>query len=1837
MKYKLIWFFSATLTAVIVCFALGSSANTQEPVATNAQSSLPDFDIRNQTPDVTAPAKPRVWALHAPLSQATQATPNATARRFLQTRRDLFQLEQSEVAALTVAREYRTAHNGLTHITLQQRHQGIAVFQGDATTHIARNGEIIAASSSLVPHLAGTINTTKPALTNKQAIRLAGDYAAVPAVLENKYERAVTPELVYFPLTNEQTRLAWQMTLWLRQSPDVYLIVLDAERGSLFYRQNLTNYLQTQINPRGAVFTGESPRPNLPIRNNNPATVEREELPFRPAPFNGRDTFTAGDRHYDWWNGASPTTLVSNNTSTYLDRDSVPNQPDQPRLTAEDGNFTFPLDLSLAPTTSDYQKAAQANVFYWVNRYHDILYQFGFTEAAGNFQTNNFGLGGNGNDAVLAEAQDGSGTNNANFSTPADGSPGRMQMYLWTGNPQRDGDFDQGVIIHELTHGLSNRLVGGGGGALSGLQAGGMGEGWSDYFGIVLLAQESDDLNGNYAVGQYALNNYTRGIRRFPYSTNPTIYPFNYGDVRLTTAVHPTGEIWCNTLLEMRALLIRQYGFQEGQRQSLQLVVDGMKLTPRAPSFVDARNGILLADKVNNNGANQCLLWQAFSKRGLGAAAEAINSADNFPLESFEMPPACNPAGTLTLDRQNYLPGETMRIRLGDRNASGTVRVRVTSSSTSDEETVTLTPDATFVGAFAANLRVNHGAPQRGDGILQAALAASDKISVVYDDADNGAGAPARITAEAAVAGEKSIYEDDVERGNRGWQTSGANNPWGLTSTRVVSGVTAWSDSPAGNTVDNTNSSLISPPFDFSAAAGVTLSFAHAYAFENGFDYAFVEASVDGGATWARLSGYTGTLANFTQARLNLDRLAGLRNVRLRFRVLTDVGTNLDGWYLDDIRLIVRTSDQNELPPVAAYTPVITELLAAFGTPTGGNSVRILGANFTDNTDTRVFFGGLAATNTNIVSNGVITCNVPAAPGGNTGRVNVRVETRYGSAQLINGYLYYRSLATAPAAAVTSVLPDNGSVRGNTTVTLLGNNFTPETRIQFGDQPARSVQFISAQMLRVVTPAAATAGSVNLLVTHGLSLLATIQNGFRYTAPTPPLAEIIAPNGGEQWFIGNTITVRWRSSDNRAVTRHRLELVRGTTKVADIATNLEGAAQSFNWTIPATLAVQSDYRIRVIAVDDEGTETEALPASAFTLARRWQTAPAVTPAVQRSAVTTDGRYLYNFGGRTGTASSSTVATVQRLDLTASNAAWSTVTAMPVGLNAADAAHLNGKIYLPGGINVSVGIEQKLHVYDIASNTWTTAAAPPADLYLYALVADEARNVLYQIGGIEFASGDVSRKVWMYAPQTNQWSEMPALTNARWGHEAALIAGKLYVCGGFSDGGGVTSTEAYDFSAQRWMTLANMNAPRRYAVNGLARSADGRAFWLVAAGENPTGPTPYANAEAYDLAANQWFPLDASFNLSAVRTATAGTAANGFLFAVAGNNSANNVATVERLPLNDLQLVLPNQPPLLVVPDTTTVFTGTESAFTINAYDYSQDAPLMLTASNLPANANFEQTTTGNQAVSGRLRWTPRAEDANRDFPITFTVTDGKLSEIKSLTLRVKTAAPLGVVNAADYRATRIAPDQISAAFGTNLATQTLVADTLPLPTTLGGTSVTVNGLAAPLFFVSPSQINFLMPPQVGLGAANIVVRTVTDVYSLGTAEIVPAMPALFTANATGIGEAAALATTDGVVFQTMPFDVTLNGRANILLLFGTGFRRAAAEHPNDGNGVAEAVTATIDGQAARVLYAGAQGSLVGLDQLNLEIPPNLARGERSVEITLSVNGLATNRVTVRVR
>lgn len=1793
----------------------------------------------------------RIWNLQSTITSPQRGDAEAIARRFLKANPDLFRLPSDEVDRLHLVKRYTSNHNDLTHLILGQRINGIEVFQSEYAVHVTDDGAIIAMSGEMIPNAATKVNLTRPALSAADALQIAaadvGQELSSPLKLRQQatglnmrqeFDRAagfgddVPAQLAYFPLAEDEVRLAWRFIVTMRNSPDMYFVMIDAARGSLLFRYNLTCYDENPLKPKGKVYTRESPRPNLPRAGTNPPEVEREELPFRAAPFNGSTIFPTTDPHYDWWAGRTADGLVSNNTSTYLDRDSTPNTPDAPLLTAADGNYTFPIDLTQAPTVEANQKAAQANLFYWTNRYHDILYSFGFNEAAGNFQTNNFNLGGTGGDPVLAEAQDGSGTNNANFSTPPDGRSGRMQMYLWTGTPMRDGDLDQGVVIHELTHGTSNRLIGNGTG-LSDLQGGGMGEGWSDWFGLVLLAQETDDLAGEYAVGQYVTGNYTRGIRRFPYGTSTSIYPLTFKDLRISSGVHAVGEIWCNTLLEVRAALIQKYGFKEGHRQAIQLVVDGMKLSPIAPTFVDMRNAIIAADRVNNRGANQCLLWQSFAKRGLGFRAATDSPGDAAPSESMENAPYCSDTGILAADKRNYVSGESLKLSLGDRNASGPVAVQLTSSVTGDQETVMLSPETGIAGSFLGAMRIAEGRASANDGVLQGSADRLDEVTIIYNDPNTGAGASAQIKLSAAFSREKSSFEDSVEQGNPGWIPTGG---WAITSNRAASGTRSWTDSPVGNYSNSSNASLTSPLFDLSGLSEITLSFAQSFATEARYDLCLVEYSVDEGATWVRSAAFTGTQSAFAPAQVSLRALDGQKKARIRFRLQADGGVVGDGWYIDEIRLTGRSNNATVIPPNSAPPPLISNVTPAFGPPAGGTRVTISGSGFTETDTTTVTFDGIPATSFSVLGPGAITAVVPAHA---AGAATIRVVNRNGAAGLPGGFTYYTNGSASTTPSITTLFPNTGAARGGTVVSLLGANFTPETEITFGAQKA-TTRFINATTLLVTTPSAAAPGIVEVSAANGTAK-GTLASGFSYIANSPPVVQLLRPDAGQTFYVRGVMNIRWQSSDNRSIARHRIVLVRSGTST-DIVTELSGADQSYAWTIPTNLTPSTSARIRVIAIDDEGAESDAVSSSDLTIAQRWENSALLPTSIQRLQVASDGQNLFAIGGRTSTTTSTaTISTVYKLDPTAQAPAWTNagVAPMPAALNGGEAVFLKGKIYVPGGVNVSAQLSSQNYAYDIASNTWATVASVPSSAFLYATTSDDARGVFYQTGGSNGQAFTTSFR--SYDPVGNAWTDLTPMSGARGGHAADLIDNKLFVAGGSGPNGDLSSCEAYDFTEKKWSSLAPLNVPRANPVHFVVKDSGGYSYWYVVGGLNSAGGS-IGGAEVYDPRANRWILLDESYSLNTPRTLLAGAVAGDYFYAVAGSSLTDgaliNTRSVERTRISNLSFIPQNQAPALAVPVSQPAVPGAELRFTVSANDVGSGAPIALTASGLPAGAAFTTETVSNNQTIGTFRWTPTAAVAGQNFTVTFNATDGQLSDSKTVTVRVITAGMLATVNAADFSTRPLAADSIAAAFGTNLAIRTEVATEVPLPIELAGTSVRINGVLAPLFFVSPAQINFAVPSSLAPGPATVIVSTPTGTFAAGTIEIAASSPAIFTADATGKGDAAAVATTDGISFQRQPFDVSLNGKPSILLLFGTGFRRAAASNPADENGVAESVSITIGGLPARVLYAGAQGSFSGLDQVNVEIPQSLAgQGQRRVEIVTTVNGTIANRVSILIR
>jgi extracellular elastinolytic metalloproteinase len=240
------------------------------------------------------------------------------------------------------------------------------------------------------------------------------------------------------------------------------------------------------------------------------------------------------------------------------------------------------------------------------------------------------------------------------------------------GRPELDGDFDNGIIVHEYGHGISNRLTGGRDIVNCLGNAEQMGEGWSDWFGLAMTMKKGDTPEKIRGIGTYAVGQPTdgRGIRPAPYSTDFSVNNFTYAATNNTAISQPhgIGFVWSTMLWDMTWDLIGKYGFSEdfyngkaGNNMAMQLVIDGLKLQACRPGFVDGRDAILLADRINYGGANQELIWRAFAKRGLGfSASQGLSTSRLDQVEAFDLPasyPCTTPLSVAAVATNNVFTG----------------------------------------------------------------------------------------------------------------------------------------------------------------------------------------------------------------------------------------------------------------------------------------------------------------------------------------------------------------------------------------------------------------------------------------------------------------------------------------------------------------------------------------------------------------------------------------------------------------------------------------------------------------------------------------------------------------------------------------------------------------------------------------------------------------------------------------------------------------------------------------------------------------------------------------------------------------------------------------------------------------------------------------------------------------------------------------------------------------------------------------------------------------------------------------------------------------------------
>lgn len=886
---------------------------------------------------------------------------------FLNQQADLFGFDAFELRQAVKIRDYGTAHNGARHLTWQQQIDGVDIFEAQLRANLTADNRLINIGSTMLPRPEGGFVIPASKLSASEAVVAAARNVAIrvgtPALQTQasdvadtatwkvagvRTDEPVVTRKVYFPMNRSTLRPAYEVVIPSPGIGHTYDMIVDAVDGTVLYRANRLKYAITQpITFR--VYTSDSPAPGSPGNATPNAfqfpSVARQLVTVTPEQM---QTYSPNG-----WIDDGGTETLGNNADAHLDRDGTANSPDLPRPNGGASRvFDFPMDLAAAPTS--YGEAAVTQLFYLCNVYHDRLYALGFDEAAGNFQQINFSGQGVGNDRIQCDAQDGSGTNNANWSsTGTDGSLPRTQMYIFTGpTPDRDGSFDADIVFHEFSHGLSIRLHQGRLNAAN--QEGGMGEGWSDFYGLCLNAQPGDDFNAVYAAGAYAtyqlaatfFDNYYYGIRRFPYSTDMVKNPLTYADLdsaqnayppgtlrspvigNTANEVHNVGELWCMTLLECREQLGRTMGF-DANELIMRYAVDGMKLNSAANlNFLNSRDAILQADLVATGGANQPAIWRAFAKRGQGFSATSPATATAGIVEAFDVPIRVNfsfPAGTpsqLQPGVSTSFDVDLSPFGLTITPGTGILNYRVGTSGSFTPVAMTAVDSDTY----------------------RATLPAFDCFDVVqyYVSVDSSSGvftspgtAPTSAYS-ATVFQSTSTFADDNFETDTGW-TVGPNtatlgtwvraDPVGTTAQPEDDtsdpGTTCWvtGNATAGSAVgaadvDSGLTTLVSPAFNLAGEPDAEVSYFRWYDNSRGgapgADTFRVDVSVNNGTTWtpAEVVGPSGagTTGGWVRASWSLSSLGLTPSAQTRVRfVAEDIGTgSIVEAAIDDFRITRR-------------------------------------------------------------------------------------------------------------------------------------------------------------------------------------------------------------------------------------------------------------------------------------------------------------------------------------------------------------------------------------------------------------------------------------------------------------------------------------------------------------------------------------------------------------------------------------------------------------------------------------------------------------------------------------------------------------------------------------------------------------------------------------------------------------------------------------------------------------------------------------------------------------------------------------------------------------------
>lgn len=573
---------------------------------------------------------------------------------------------QTDDSQYEITSEHISSVSGVHHIYFRQIIEDIPVQGTESSLHLASSGAILSKEINFYPFLEEGLITRNPSFTSPQsAIKTIAAQMGyqlkkpLNRILKDKEspktqwytnggisQRDIKASLVYVETKEHTYDLAWEVDILENTYEHWWVFQVSATNGAILskidrmqscfehdhsketpnYNKNLVNINDAEhceTNESNAcvecyevfAFPFESPY-------SGDRTIEVNPANANASPYGWHDINGDPDPEYNVTNGNNVNAIEANDHFGYQ-----PNGGLQLDFTG------FPFDPEYS-VTYQYEDASITNLFYWTNIMHDIVYQYGFDEAAGNFQFNNYGKEGVGGDPVKAHGQSINRRCNASFSTRADGEEPLLTMNLCN---SKDGNYDASVIVHEYGHGISSRLTGGGVINNCLFHRENPSEGWSDWWSIILTMKPEDTGDMPRTIATYLLNQGPtgNGVRSFPYSTNMNVNPLTYEDLSSQLGVHAIGAVWGQMIWEMTWALIDVYGFDPdvynftgdinvdaGNIMAMAIVTEGLKFTPCQPGFVDARDGILLAAAEIYGGDLACSLWPAFAKRGLGGFAE---------------------------------------------------------------------------------------------------------------------------------------------------------------------------------------------------------------------------------------------------------------------------------------------------------------------------------------------------------------------------------------------------------------------------------------------------------------------------------------------------------------------------------------------------------------------------------------------------------------------------------------------------------------------------------------------------------------------------------------------------------------------------------------------------------------------------------------------------------------------------------------------------------------------------------------------------------------------------------------------------------------------------------------------------------------------------------------------------------------------------------------------------------------------------------------------------------------------------------------------------------------